>query len=91
MTGYAVIIEGEGNSFSAYVPELPGCIVAGSSVAEIEKLIREAIELHIEGMRARTAADVHWHDHRRSPAVVLNGRGLPENAEWQVQFDVLDA
>lgn len=51
MTGYAVIIEGEGNSYSAYVPELPGCVAAGKSIAEVEKLIREAIEFHIEGMR----------------------------------------
>lgn len=51
MTGYAVIIEGEGDSYSAYVPELPGCVAAGKSVAEVEKLIREAIEFHIEGMR----------------------------------------
>jgi len=51
MTGYAVIIEGEGDSFSAYVPELPGCVAAGKSIAEVEKLIREAIEFHIEGMR----------------------------------------
>lgn len=51
MTGYAVIIEGEGDSYSAYVPELPGCVAAGKSVAEVERLIREAIEFHIEGMR----------------------------------------
>lgn len=51
MTGYAVIIEGEGDSYSAYVPELPGCIATGKSVAEVEKLIREAIDFHIEGMR----------------------------------------
>lgn len=51
MTGYAVIIEGEGDSYSAYVPELPGCIATGTSVSEVEKLIREAIEFHIEGMR----------------------------------------
>ena len=53
MTGYAVIIEGEGDSYSAYVPELPGCIAPGKSIAEVEKLIREAIEFHIEGMHAR--------------------------------------
>lgn len=51
MTGYAVIIEGDGDSYSAYVPELPGCIATGTSVGEVEKLIREAIEFHIEGMR----------------------------------------
>lgn len=52
MTGYAVIIEGDGESYSAYVPELPGCVAAGKSAAEVEGLIRRAIELHIEGMRA---------------------------------------
>lgn len=51
MTGYAVIIEGEGDSYSAYVPELPGCVAAGKSIDEVERLIREAIEFHLEGMR----------------------------------------
>ena len=51
MTGYAVVIEGEGDSFSAYVPELPGCIAAGASVEEVQQLIREAIDFHIEAMR----------------------------------------
>ncbi len=51
MTGYAIIIEGEGDSFSAYAPELPGCIAAGSSVAEVEALMREAIIHHLEVMK----------------------------------------
>jgi predicted RNase H-like HicB family nuclease len=50
MTGYAIIIEGEGDSFSAYAPELPGCIATGSSIAEVEERMREAIRLHIELM-----------------------------------------
>ena len=53
MTGYAIIIEGEGDSFSAYAPELPGCVSAGSSVDEVEALMREAIEFHLEMMRER--------------------------------------
>jgi predicted RNase H-like HicB family nuclease len=53
MTGYAIIIEGEGDSFSAYVPELPGCVSAGSSVEEVEALMREAIEFHLDMMRER--------------------------------------
>ena len=53
MTGYAVIIEGEGDSYSAYVPELPGCVAAGRSVAEVEKLIREEIVFHLELMAER--------------------------------------
>ena len=48
---YAVVIEKIGGSFGAYVPDLPGCIATGHSVDEVENLIREAIELHIEGMR----------------------------------------
>lgn len=51
MTGYAVIIEGENQSYSAYVPDLPGCVAAGKGVDEVEQLIREAIEFHIEGLR----------------------------------------
>lgn len=51
MSRYAVIIEGEGASFSAYVPDLPGCVAAGSSVEEVEALIREAVELHIASLR----------------------------------------
>lgn len=51
MTGYAAIFEGEGGSWSAYVPELPGCVAAGRSRAEVDRLIREAIQIHIEVMR----------------------------------------
>jgi predicted RNase H-like HicB family nuclease len=51
VTGYAIIIEGEGESFSAYAPELPGCVTTGTSVAEVEQRMREAIEFHLEGMR----------------------------------------
>jgi predicted RNase H-like HicB family nuclease len=48
---YAVVIEKAGASYSAYAPDLPGCIATGSTVAETETLIREAIELHLSGMR----------------------------------------
>ena len=51
MTEYLVVIEGGGDSWSAYVPDLPGCVSAGDSRAEVEQLIREAIALHIESMR----------------------------------------
>jgi predicted RNase H-like HicB family nuclease len=50
MVGYAIIIEGAGDSFSAYAPELPGCVAAASSVSEVEALMREAIEYHLEFM-----------------------------------------
>jgi len=48
---YAVVIEKGPNSYGAYVPDLPGCVAAGNSRAEVVQLIQEAIELHIEGLR----------------------------------------
>jgi predicted RNase H-like HicB family nuclease len=49
---YAIVIEkGEGN-YSAYVPDLPGCVAVGDTVEETERELQEAIEFHIEGMRA---------------------------------------
>ena len=51
MRKYAVIIEHGENNLSAYVPDLPGCITTGKTVPEIERNIREAIELHLDGLR----------------------------------------
>jgi len=48
---YAVIIEKGEKSYGAYVPDLPGCVAVGKTKREVLKLIREAIELHLEGMR----------------------------------------
>jgi len=48
---YAVVIENAGGNFSAYVPDLPGCVATGATVVETEQAIREAIEFHLEGMR----------------------------------------
>lgn len=48
---YAIVIEIAGNNFSAYVPDLFGCIATGDTLAGTELAIREAIELHLEGMR----------------------------------------
>jgi predicted RNase H-like HicB family nuclease len=49
---YAVVIENAGRNFSAYVPDLPGCVATGATVDETERAIREAIEFHIDGLRA---------------------------------------
>jgi predicted RNase H-like HicB family nuclease len=49
---YAVVIEKAESNFGAYVPDLPGCVATGATVEEVEKLIQEAIEFHIEGLRA---------------------------------------
>lgn len=48
---YAVVIEKAGSNYSAYVPDIPGCIATGSTIAEVEAEIREAIEFHLAGMR----------------------------------------
>ncbi len=48
---YAIVIEKAESNFSAYVPDLPGCIATGTTVEEVESQIREAIEFHLEGMR----------------------------------------
>ncbi len=48
---YAVVIEKAEKNYSAYVPDLPGCIATGNTLEQAEAEIREAIEFHIEGMR----------------------------------------
>ena len=45
-----MIEQAEGN-LSAYVPDLPGCVATGGTVAEVEENIRGAIRLHIDGLR----------------------------------------
>ena len=51
--GYAVVVEGSGGSYSAYSPDLPGCVAAGTTREEVERLMREAIALHIESLQSR--------------------------------------
>ena len=48
---YAVVIEKANGNYSAYVPDLPGCIATGAPVAEIENEIRAAIRFHIDGLK----------------------------------------
>lgn len=48
---YAIVIEDAGGNFSAYVPDLPGCVATGATVEETEQAIREAIAFHLEGLR----------------------------------------
>jgi predicted RNase H-like HicB family nuclease len=51
MIKYTVFIEPTATGFSAYVPDLPGCVAAATTLEETRQLIKEAIEFHIEGMR----------------------------------------
>jgi predicted RNase H-like HicB family nuclease len=49
---YAIVLERGPTSYGAYVPDLPGCVAAGETREEVLRLIREAIEFHIEEMEA---------------------------------------
>ncbi len=49
---YAIVIEATETNYSAYVLDLPGCVATGSTADEAEEAIREAIEFHLEGLRA---------------------------------------
>ena len=48
---YAIVIEQAGTNYSPYVPDLPGCVASGSSIADVETRIREAIAFHLDGLR----------------------------------------
>lgn len=47
---YAIVVEKAGNNYSAYVPDLPGCVATGATVEETEREIGAAIKFHIEGL-----------------------------------------
>jgi predicted RNase H-like HicB family nuclease len=48
---YAIVVEKSDSNYGAYVPDLPGCVATGATVEETEKRLREAIELHLRGLR----------------------------------------
>ena len=48
---YAVVIEKAESNYSAYVPDLPGCVATGATGEEVEQEIRDAIAFHLDGMR----------------------------------------
>jgi predicted RNase H-like HicB family nuclease len=49
---YAIVIERADGNYSAYVPDLPGCVAAGPTVKAVELEIRDAIRFHIDGFKA---------------------------------------
>jgi len=48
---YAIVIEKANGNYSAYVPDLPGCVAAGETIAAVEVEIRDAIRFHIDGLK----------------------------------------
>ena len=51
MQRFLVVIEPTATGYSAYSPDLPGCVATGASRADVERTMREAIEFHLDGMR----------------------------------------
>jgi len=51
MKRYAIVIEKAASNYAAYVPDLPGCIATGATVEVTERLLREAISLHLDGLQ----------------------------------------
>jgi len=51
MMRYAVVIEKAEGNYSAYVPDLPGCVATGPTVRDVERQLREAIRFHVAGLR----------------------------------------
>ena len=51
MSRYLIILEETGTGFSAYSPDLPGCVATGATREEVQREMHEAIEFHIEGLR----------------------------------------
>ncbi len=48
---FAIIIEKADDGYSAYAPDLPGCVATGATVKEVEQEMREAIRFHIDGLK----------------------------------------
>ena len=51
MKKYLIVVEETGTGFSAYSPDLPGCVATGATRDEVEKTMREAVQFHLDGLR----------------------------------------
>lgn len=51
MRRYAIVLEKAKNNYAAYVPDLPGCVATGKTIKTTERRIRDAIQLHVQGLR----------------------------------------
>jgi predicted RNase H-like HicB family nuclease len=51
MKRYGIVVEKAKSNYAAYVPDLPGCVATGSTVEETERRLRDAIEIHLQGLR----------------------------------------
>lgn len=51
MKRYAIVVEKAKSNYAAYVPDLPGCVATGRTVKETERRLRDAMEIHVQGLR----------------------------------------
>jgi predicted RNase H-like HicB family nuclease len=51
MKRYGIVVEKAKANYAAYVPDLPGCVATGATIEETERRLREAIEIHVKGLR----------------------------------------
>jgi uncharacterized protein (TIGR03435 family) len=92
MREYAIVIEHGKHNLSAYVPDLPGCITTGRTMEEIESNIREAIELHLEGLARRVSREADMRSGILYIALLLLGppqSGLSQSLDQRPRFDVV--
>ena len=52
MSRYLIVIEATATGYSAYSPDLPGCVATGSTRAEVQREMQDAVDFHIEGLRS---------------------------------------
>jgi predicted RNase H-like HicB family nuclease len=71
MKKYLIVVEKTGTGYSAYSPDLDGCVATGTTREEVESQMREAIEFHLEGMAASP-----YRNHIRIPAMSKFQPGL---------------
>jgi predicted RNase H-like HicB family nuclease len=88
---YLVVVEKTGSGFSAYSPDVPGCVAAAKSVEAVETAIREAIEFHLEGL-AEMGEEIPQPQSRHMFAVFKNSEFekssyhvLPGDGQWVVK------
>lgn len=69
MTQYLIVIEETATGYSAYVPDLDGCVATGATLEEVEQNMREAIAFHLDGMREEGYTIPQPHSQARYVAV----------------------
>ena len=81
---YAVLIEKGDTSYGASAPDLPGCIAVGETLEEVQRLIREAVAFHIEGLRGdlREEGMTGLTTHPRTTPWTCTPHATPDEENW---------